>query len=61
MNEVKGIKLDGASFNLAFVQTFEKSKDFVAWGYSAEMYSHLPTGKRTSNLKAVWKIAKSYK
>ena len=61
MNEVKGIKLDGASFNLAFVQSFEKSKDFVAWGYSVEIYNHLPTTKRTENFKAVYKIAKSYK
>lgn len=61
MSKLKGIKLDGASFNLAFVQTFDKSKDFVTWGYSVEIYNHLPTKKRTENFKAVFKIAKSYK
>jgi len=61
METLKGIKTDGASFNLAFVQSFELEKDFVIWGKNANIYSNVTESQRVTKLKEVYRIAKKMK
>lgn len=53
----ESIKMDGASFHVASVLSFESEKAFIAWAQT-KVWTDLPESQRKNKLKTIWKLAK---